>query len=107
ADAVDNRPSVVIECSGQPKPIQQAVRVAGPGGRIALAGRPYRPLQDFTVEDLFQNFLTVMGGKIPPAGYAPTHRTAVLEMIRDERIHARRHITHTFPLRQVGEAFEV
>jgi threonine dehydrogenase-like Zn-dependent dehydrogenase len=32
------RPSVVVECSGQPKPIQQAIRVAGVQARVALAG---------------------------------------------------------------------
>jgi threonine dehydrogenase-like Zn-dependent dehydrogenase len=46
--AIGERPSVVIESSGQPKPIQPAVRVAAPRGRIALAGRPYRLLHDFT-----------------------------------------------------------
>ena len=97
-------PSVVIECSGQPKPIQQAIRVAGAHGRIALAGRPSRPLQDFTIEDVFHNLLTVMGGKVPAAGYTPRYRSIVLEMIRDQRIHANRHITHVLPLDRVGDA---
>jgi threonine dehydrogenase-like Zn-dependent dehydrogenase len=100
-------PSVVIECSGQPKPIQQAIRVAGAHGRIALAGRPSRPLQDFTIEDVFHNLLTVMGGKVPAAGYTPRYRSIVLEMIRDQRIHADRHITHVLPLDRVGDAFEI
>jgi L-iditol 2-dehydrogenase len=105
--ALAERPSVVIESSGQPKPIQQAIRVAGSRGRVALAGRPYKPLKDFTVEDIFQNLLTVIGGKIPPQGYAPRYRGLVLQMIRDGRIHAQRLITHTFGLHELKEAFEV
>jgi L-iditol 2-dehydrogenase len=104
---LEDRPTVVIECSGQPRPIQQAIRVAAPGARVALAGRPYKQLDSFTVEDIFHNMLTVIGGKIPPAGYAPMFRTRVLEMLADGRIHAAEHITHTFPLAHVGEAFEV
>jgi threonine dehydrogenase-like Zn-dependent dehydrogenase len=100
------RPSVVIESSGQPRPIQQAIRVAGVRARVALAGRPYQPLHDFTVEDLFQNLLTVIGGKIPPEGYNPQYRRRVLEMMRAGGIHADRLITHVLPLREVGQAFE-
>ena len=64
---------MVIECSGQPKPIQQAIRIAGIQARVALAARPFRLLQDFTIEDIFPNMLTVMGGKIPREGYDPRY----------------------------------
>ena len=64
-------------------------------------------LQNFTVEDVFHNLLTVIGGKIPRAGYDPRYRQIVLEMIRDGTIHAGDLITHVLPLRQVGEAFEI
>ena len=105
--AEEERPTVVIECSGQPQPIQQAIRLAAPLARVALAGRPYKPLDGFTIEDVFHNMLTVLGGKIPPPGYAPMYRQRVLDMLKAGRIHAAQHITHTFPLSEVGEAFEV
>jgi threonine dehydrogenase-like Zn-dependent dehydrogenase len=104
---VSLRPAVVIETSGQPQPIQRAIRLAAPGARVALAGRPHKPLDGFTVEDIFHNMLTVIGGKIPPAGYAPHYRQEVLEMLASGRIHAEQHITHTFSLSEVGAAFEV
>jgi threonine dehydrogenase-like Zn-dependent dehydrogenase len=49
----------------------------------------------------------VIGGKIPPEGYAPRYRAEVLDMIADRRIHAERRITHAFGLRELKEAFEV
>ncbi len=106
-DAMDLQPSVVIESTGQSKPIQDALRVAANGATVALAGRPYRPLNDFTIEDVFQKFLTVIGGKIPSRGYAPEYRGKALEMIRDGRIHADRLVSHVLPLRRVGEAFDI
>jgi L-iditol 2-dehydrogenase len=105
--AVRDRPTVVIECSGQPEPIQQAIKLAAAQARVALAARPHKPLDNFTAEDIFHRMLTVIGGKIPPAGYAGNYREAALEMIRSQRIHASEHISHCFPLTELREAFEV
>ena len=105
--AVGPAPSVVIETSGQPKPIVQAIKVAGKEARVALAGRAYKTLDGFEIEDFFHKMLTVIGARIPPAGYNRKYVAIALEMIKQDRIHAGKLVTHEFPLHRVGEAFEL
>jgi threonine dehydrogenase-like Zn-dependent dehydrogenase len=101
------KPTLIIETSGQPQPLHQVFRATAPRGRVAVAGRPYAPLDGFTIEDFFHNLLTVYGAKIPPEGYARQYTAATLELIRAHRIHASRLITHEFPLAQIRDAFEM
>ncbi len=50
--------------------------------------------------------LTVYGAKTPPAGYDLHYSALALELIAQKKIHADDLITHEFPLRELGQAFE-
>ncbi len=100
-------PTVVIETSGQPRPLQQAFKVVAAEGKVVIAGRPYATLERFAIEDIFHRMVTVYGAKTPPAGYAPAYTAIALDLIRQNKIHADRLITHEFPLHRIGEAFEL
>ena len=52
---------VVLEMSGAPSAIQQALRLARPGGRVALMGIPSREVSLAVAEDLIFKGLTVQG----------------------------------------------
>lgn len=52
---------VVLEMSGAPSAIQQALRLARPGGRVALMGIPSRDVTLAVAEDLIFKGLTVQG----------------------------------------------
>lgn len=100
-------PSVVIETSGQARPMQQAFRLVAPEGKVVLAGRPHAVLEHFTIEDIFHRMITVYGAKTPPAGYDPRYMAIALDLIRQNKVHADLLITHEFPLERIGEAFEM
>jgi threonine 3-dehydrogenase len=52
---------VVLEMSGAPSAIQQAMRLARPGGRVSLMGIPSRPVELEIAEDVIFKGLTVHG----------------------------------------------
>jgi threonine 3-dehydrogenase len=62
ADATDGEGvDVVLEMSGAPAAIQQAMRLARPGGRVSLMGIPSRPVALEIAEDVIFKGLTVHG----------------------------------------------
>jgi threonine 3-dehydrogenase len=52
---------VVLEMSGAPVAIQQAMRLARPGGRVSLMGIPSRPVEMRISEDIIFKGLTIHG----------------------------------------------
>lgn len=52
---------VVLEMSGAPSAIQQAMRLARPGGRVSLMGIPAKPVTLEIAEDVIFKGLTVQG----------------------------------------------
>jgi threonine 3-dehydrogenase len=52
---------VVLEMSGAPSAIQQAMRLARPGGRVSLMGIPSRPVELRVAEDIIFKGLTMQG----------------------------------------------
>jgi threonine 3-dehydrogenase len=52
---------VVLEMSGAPIAIQQAMRLTRPGGRVSLMGIPSRPVELAVAEDIIFKGLTVQG----------------------------------------------
>ena len=52
---------VVLEMSGAPPAIQQAMRIARPGGRVSLMGLPSREVSLRVAEDIIFKGLTVQG----------------------------------------------
>jgi len=100
-------PNVVVDTTGRVGPMAQAIEVVAPNGKVVLAGRPYETPAGLQIEDLFDKMLTVYGAKTPPAGYTPAYASKALKRIAAGQVHAQRLITHEFPLRRIGDAFEL
>ncbi len=97
--------SVTIDTTGQPEPMKLVVKAVASEGKVIYAGRPYKRLSDFEIEDFVHKMLVVYGAKTPPAGYHPKYAEKALELIGQGMIHADTLITHEFPLAEIGAAF--
>lgn len=104
---LEGAPTVVIDTTGQATPMRHAFKLVAPEGKVVLAGRPHVTLDHFEIEDIFHRMITVFGGKTPPSGYDGRYTDIALDLIRRNKVHAERQITHEFPLSRIGDAFEV
>ncbi|MEY8354569.1 zinc-binding dehydrogenase [Lachnospiraceae bacterium 54-53] len=94
--------SLAIECSGAPGTIVQALKMCGKGGGVVMLG----VAKDGVTEDLplkytTHNELTLYGSRANPGV-----SQKVISMIAGKRIDVKDMVTHTFPLEDIGEAFE-
>ena len=90
----------VMECSGAPNAMNEAMDMVNRGGRICLAAFPGEPaLVDLA--KLVRNNIYVYG--IRGEGRSATHRAAAL--MAQKRFDAKLMHTHTFPLEEVPKAF--
>lgn len=90
----------VIECSGAPNALNEAMDMVNRGGRICLAAFPGEPVP-VDLAKLVRNNIYVYG--IRGEGKSATHRAAAL--MAQKRFDAKLMHTHTFPLEEVPTAF--
>jgi len=90
----------VIECSGAPNALNEALDMVNRGGRICLAAFPGEPVP-VDLAKLVRNNIYVFG--IRGEGKSATHRAAAL--MAQKRFDAKLMHTHTFPLEEVPKAF--
>ncbi len=90
----------VMECSGAPNALNEAMDMVNRGGRICLAAFPGEPVP-VDLAKLVRNNIYVYG--IRGEGRSATHRAAAL--MAQKRFDAKLMHTHTFPLDQVPTAF--
>jgi len=91
----------VIECSGAPNALNEAMDMVNRGGRICLAAFPRQPaLVDLA--KLVRNNIYVYG--IRGEGNSATHRAAAL--MTQKKFDAKLMHTHTFKLEEVPTAFK-
>jgi L-iditol 2-dehydrogenase len=91
----------VIECSGAPNALNEAMDMVNRGGRICLAAFPGEPVP-VELAKLVRNNIYVYG--IRGEGNRATHRAAAL--MAQKRFDAKLMHTHTFPLEEVPKAFK-
>jgi L-iditol 2-dehydrogenase len=91
----------VMECSGAPNALNEAMDMVNRGGRICLAAFPGEPVP-VDLAKLVRNNIYVYG--IRGEGRSATHRAAAL--MAQKRFDAKLMHTHTFPLDQVPTAFK-
>jgi L-iditol 2-dehydrogenase len=89
----------VLECSGAPKALDQAVHMVSRGGRICLVAFPQEPVL-VDVPHLVRNNIYVYG--IRGEGRSATRRAAAL--MAQKRFPAKLLHTHTFPFEGVPTA---
>jgi L-iditol 2-dehydrogenase len=91
----------VMECSGAPNAMNEAMDMVNRGGRICLAAFP-REAVPVDLAKLVRNNIYVFG--IRGEGKSATHRAAAL--MAQKRFDAKLMHTHTFPLEEVPTAFK-
>lgn len=91
----------VMECSGAPNALNEAMDMVNRGGRICLAAFPREPVP-VDLAKLVRNNIYVYG--IRGEGNRATHRAASL--MAQKRFEAKLMHTHTFPLDEVPKAFK-
>ncbi len=89
----------VMECSGAPNALNEAMDMVNRGGRICLAAFPGEPVP-VDLAKLVRNNIYVYG--IRGEGRSATHRAAAL--MAQKRFDAKLMHTHTFPLDEVPTA---
>jgi len=89
----------VLECSGAPGALDQAVHMTSRGGRICLVAFPREPVM-VDVAHLVRNNIYLYG--IRGEGRSATRRAAAL--MAQKRFAAKLIHTHTFPLDEVPTA---
>jgi L-iditol 2-dehydrogenase len=90
----------VMECSGAPNALNEAMDMVNRGGRICLAAFPGQPVP-VDLAKLVRNNIYVFG--IRGEGNRATHRAAAL--MAQKRFEAKLMHTHTFTLNEVPTAF--
>jgi L-iditol 2-dehydrogenase len=91
----------VMECSGNPGALNQALDMVSRGGRICLASYPSEPVL-VDLAKLTRNNIYLFG--IRGEGRSATHRAAAL--MKQKRFDAKLLHTHTFPLAEVPTALK-
>jgi L-iditol 2-dehydrogenase len=91
----------VIECSGAPNALNEAMAMVNRGGRICLAAFPGKPVP-VDLAQLVRNNIYVYG--IRGEGNSATHRAAAL--MTQKKFDAKLMHTHTFTLEEVPTAFK-
>lgn len=93
-------PEIIIEATGVPVSIENAIRIVAPAGRIVQVGISTRVAQ-FTVKDLTDKEIELRGSRnslgLIPAG---------LELLKRHPDAAAALLTHTFPLERITDAFD-
>jgi L-iditol 2-dehydrogenase len=91
----------VLECSGAPNALNEAMDMTQRGGRICLAAFPHEPaLVDLA--KIVRNNIYLYG--IRGEGKSATHRAAAL--MNQKKFDAKLMHTHTFPLEELPTAFK-
>ncbi len=93
---------LVFECSGEPACIDQAQRLLTPGGTLVLVGIPSVPAVSFDVHRMRRAELTFKNVRRQKGCVAP-----VIRMIAERQIDVAPLLTHSFPLAEIREAFEL
>jgi L-iditol 2-dehydrogenase len=89
----------VLECSGAPNAVNEAVRMVNRGGRVCLAAFPGKPAE-VDVAHIVRNNIYLYG--IRGEGKSATHRAEAF--MAQKRFDATRVHTHTFALQDLPEA---
>jgi len=95
---------VVLEMSGAPSAIQQAMRLARPGGRVSLMGIPSKPVMLDIAEDVIFKGLTVQG--IVGRRLYETWYT-MKALLSSGRLDVTPILTHRMPFEEYAEAMEL
>jgi threonine 3-dehydrogenase len=95
---------VVLEMSGAVPAVQQAMRLARPGGRVSLMGIPSKPVELRVSEDIIFKGLTingVVGRRLYDTWYT------MQSLLANERINVHPILTHQLPFEEFAYGMEL
>lgn len=94
--------SLAVECSGAPGTIIQALKMCNKGGKAVMLGvAKDGDTEAIPLKYTTHNELTLYGSRANP-----DVSKKVISMIASKRIEVEKMVTHTFPLAEIGKAFE-
>lgn len=93
---------VVVEAAGTAKTFEQAIEIVRPGGRIVLIGLT-ADVANIASERIMRKEIEIFGSFI--YSYEDFYRA--IQLISEGRLKVAPLISHRFPLRDIGEAFDV
>ena len=97
---------IVIECSGVPIVLQQAVEMTRTGGRIVLVAL-YEQNVSLDVNHIIHKQLSLISSFMPHEGSAAKDIRESLKLMADGKVRVKPMISHEFPLDQTMEGFEI
>lgn len=93
---------LVVECSGAPGTIIQALEMSCKGGKVVMLGVAKDGVTEaIPLKYTTHNEITIYGSRANPNA-----SRKVVQLIAGKRIDVRDMVTHTFPLEEIGLAFE-
>ena len=104
AETLDTEVDVVLEMSGAASAIQQAMKIARPGGRVSLMGIPSRPVELNVAEDIIFKGLTVNG--VVGRRLYETWIT-MQALLANDRIFIEPILTHRLPFSEFQTGFDL
>ncbi|MDD3807597.1 MAG: zinc-binding dehydrogenase [Candidatus Marinimicrobia bacterium] len=99
-DMIGGKADVVIETTGTPRTMVQAMNVLHKGGRLVLSGYSENTLP-FLAARIIMNEMSLIGSIGTPLRKIPD----VIKLVNDGKIRWQEMITYHFPLSQINEAF--
>ncbi|MEJ5170498.1 MAG: alcohol dehydrogenase catalytic domain-containing protein [Fimbriimonadales bacterium] len=93
---------IAIECCGEQDALDQAVRILGPGGRLAVVGIPAEDRVSFAAHEVRRKEIDILAIRRQNECVEPA-----LRMVVEGRIDPSAMVTHRFPLDRAQEAFEI
>ncbi len=93
--------SRVIECSGTPDGVKQACEAVAKGGTISMISLPSKEV-DIPIRRLVLDEIDLRGNRANPNTLEPA-----IAMVQENHIDLERLITHSFPLSEFSEAFDI
>jgi L-iditol 2-dehydrogenase len=93
---------VVFEVAGQNAAVEMAIAAVRPGGKVILVGIPSDDRTSFTASLARRKGLTLKLARRMKLTYP-----RAIQLVESGKVNVRSLVTHTFPLEQAAEAFEV
>jgi threonine dehydrogenase-like Zn-dependent dehydrogenase len=97
---------IVMECSGVPKALQQAIEMTRTGGRIVLVGI-FEQEVPLNINHIIHKQLSLISSYSKGQKPIGEEIKAAIELISSGKVDAKSLISHVFPLDKIMEAFEV
>lgn len=94
---------IVIEATGRPDAVNQAIGMIKAGGRIVIFGVGQEPVDNFDIYSVYRNQITMIGCR----GRTESETDAALKCLGCGKVSVEAIITHVLPLEETNRAFEI